>query len=227
MKEYLKATKFINSDHSSIKALALKLTESTDSDKEKALKLYFHVRDTFFYDPYKVDLREEAMRASSLLDRKHGYCGEKACLLAALGRAAGIPSRLGFARVKNHIGTSKLEEILQTDEIVFHGFTEFYLDDKWVKCTPAFNKALCNKLGVVPLDFDGENDSIFQEFTSSGEQFMVYTHNYGSFDDIPTQLMFSELRKYYAHFFNSEMTLDLGEAYFIVPQEEMLKTNKT
>jgi transglutaminase-like putative cysteine protease len=222
MKEYLKPAFYIDSDHEGIIALANSILnadsvqeDSTESNTVKAIKLYLHVRDAYFYDPYKIDLRDDTLKASHLLTRSYGYCGEKACLLAALGRASGIPSRLAFARVTNHIGTSKLEELLKSNELVFHGTTEFYLNEKWVKCTPAFNSGLCDKLGVEPLDFNGVDDSIFQEFNKGGGKYMEYTHDYGSFADLPKDLMMSELEKFYPHVFELK-GIRTPEAYFII-----------
>ena len=215
---YLEPATYVDSNHPGIVELANELTSPYQSPTEKAVTLYYFVRDEYFYDPYKIDLSEDALKASSMLERNYGYCGEKACLLAALGRAAGIPSRLGFARVTNHIGTERLEQILQSNELVFHGFTEFYLNEKWVKCTPAFNKALCTKLGVDVMEFDGKHDSIFQEFDKSGGKFMEYTHDYGSFHDIPRELMLDELKRFYPHVFEMK-GYNTPEAYFLLGEE--------
>ena len=38
-----------------------------------------------------------------------------------------------------------------TDLFAFHGFNEFFLDDTWVKATPAFNLSLCEKFGLRPV----------------------------------------------------------------------------
>ncbi len=126
-------------------------------------------------------------------------------MLAACARVVGIPSRLGFANVRNHIGTSKLEEFLKTDLLVFHGYCELHLEGKWVKATPAFNRQLCRRLGVPPLEFDGQSDSIFQQYTPDGDCFMEYLHDYGQFADVPRELFIHELKKYYAHIFENPL----------------------
>lgn len=198
---YLKPAEFINSDSAEVKSFAQKIIGNSITGIEKAVKLYYAVRDKFNYNPYDVDLSSEAMKASSLLRRNSGYCIEKACLLAACARAAGIPSRLAFANVRNHIGTEKLEKVLKTDVLVFHGYTELFIEGKWVKATPAFNKTLCDKLHVEPLEFDGMTDSIFQEYNKQGGKFMEYLHDYGNFPDIPRELFIAELKKNYPHLF--------------------------
>jgi transglutaminase-like putative cysteine protease len=199
--QYLCPTELIDSDNKNVINYANKHTVDVSDNKLKAIKLYYAIRDDFRYDPYNVELTKNAIKASSLLTRTHGYCIEKANLLAACARVVGIPSRLGFAKVKNHIGTEKLEKLLKTNVLVFHGYTEFYINSKWVKATPAFNIELCQKLNVTPLDFDGENDSVFQQYDKNGGMYMEYIHDYGQFADLPFDLFISELKINYPHLF--------------------------
>ena len=124
--------------------------------------------------------------------------------MAASARYVGIPSRLSFYNVKNHIATERIEKILGTNVLVFHGAAELFLDGKWLKTTPAFNKRLCEKLNVAPLEFDGTADSIFQPFDETGAVFMDYLHEYGDFADFPYELALSEMRRHYSHIFESE-----------------------
>ncbi|MCB9230682.1 MAG: transglutaminase domain-containing protein [Bacteroidia bacterium] len=196
---------FIDSDHPGIVDFARKTVGDLTDPVQKAIKLYYAVRDGWRYDPYDLDLSPAAVKGSHMLSRKHGYCGEKAALLAAAARAVGIPSRLRFANVRNHVGTSRLEERLKTDVLVFHGFNEFFLHGKWVKATPAFNQELCEKLGVEPLEFDGENDSIFQAYDREKGKFMEYLHDYGPFGDVPYELFINELVRNYPHLFVDRM----------------------
>lgn len=205
--QYLTPGEFMNSDHPDvIKYARANAGDSTDL-QEKAKRLYLAVRDGFRYDAYQLDFSKKAMQASDLLQRDYGYCVEKSNLFAACCRAEGIPARLGFANVRNHLGTEKLEKKLKTDVLVFHGYAEVYLDGKWIKATPVFNKELCDKLGVAALDFDGENDNIFQAHSKTGNLFMEYLHDYGVFADVPYELFMSELRKHYAHLTTEIMDL--------------------
>lgn len=197
--KYLKSTDFIDADHPTVQEFAQHTTENAKDEIEMIKSLYYAVRDGFRYDPYRLDFSKEAMKASSLLKRDYGYCVEKSCLFAAACRVIGIPSRLGFANVRNHIGTAKLEAVLQTDVLVFHGYAELYLNGKWIKVTPVFNKELCKKLNVEPLEFNPAGDSIFQEYDQNGGLFMEYLHQYGHFDDIPYELFMAELIKNYPH----------------------------
>ena len=204
MDEYLKPTEFLDSDDATVREFALMHTVGANSDSEKAVSLYYAVRDGFQYDPYVLDLRREGLTASRLLTRMRGYCVEKAILLAASARVVGISSRLSFYIVRNHIATDRLEKVLEKNYLVFHGAAEMLLDGEWRKATPAFNKKLCDFLGVEPLEFDGTQDSIFQEFDRSGNIFMEYLHDYGAFADLPYDMYLEELNKHYPHIFGNE-----------------------
>lgn len=168
--------------------------------KEQILQLYLKVRDGFIYDPYHLDLRPAGLKASSVLLKNRAWCVEKSNVFAAASRRLGIPSRLGYAIVRNHVGVEKLELYLRKPEIVFHGYVEVFLNNKWVACTPAFDQRICRLSGVPPLEFDGVNDSMFQTF-SNDQKFMEYLHYYGTFEDVPVDLMNAEMEKHYPHLF--------------------------
>jgi len=213
MQEYLRPTEFLDSDHPDVRDFAVRNTASAESDRDKAVSLYYAVRDGFQYDPYVLDLRRDSLRASKLLTKTRGYCVEKAVLLAATARSVGIPSRLSFYIVRNHIATERLAQALEKDYLVFHGAAEMYLDGKWLKTTPAFNKRLCDFLGVEPIEFDGTADAIFQEYDREGNVFMEYLHDYGAFDDMPYQMFLDELDKHYPHLTQNPRFVTEGLVY--------------
>jgi transglutaminase-like putative cysteine protease len=167
---------------------------------ELAIELYLFVRDYFLYDPFHLDLRSEALIASNIFLKNRAWCVEKSIVLAALLRKVDIPARLGFAIVTNHLGMDRLQQYLRKNEIVFHGYVECFLDGKWVKCTPAFDKRICRVSGVEPLEWDGKQDSLLQAFNGS-KQFMEYNHFYGSFQDLPLMFMNQEMYNHYPHLF--------------------------
>jgi transglutaminase-like putative cysteine protease len=196
--QYLKPTEIIDSDHPKIAAYAAKFTADDDGNPiAQAVKLYYAVRDNIWYDPYYPFYLPEHYRASNVLASGRGYCVCKAVLLCALGRAAGIPSRVGFATVRNHLATRQLLEFLGSDLFVYHGYTEFYLEGKWVKATPAFNRELCLRHKVEPLEFNGREDSIFHAFNRERKKFMEYLEDHGSFADIPLPQILDAWRRAY------------------------------
>ncbi|GIV35174.1 MAG: hypothetical protein KatS3mg031_2709 [Chitinophagales bacterium] len=202
--QYLQPGKYIDSDHPEVRAFAFKHKGDSADLLRQAVSLYYAVRDGFIYDPFHVDLSEEHLKASALLARGRGFCVEKAALLAACARVIGIPSRIGLADVRNHLGAERLQKILQSDVFACHGFTELFLEGRWVKATPAFNKSLCEKLGVNPLEFDGKKDSIFQEYdghNGNERKFMEYLTDHGSFSDVPRAFIIQTLHTHYPHLF--------------------------
>jgi len=196
--EYLTPTDIIDSDHATIVDLVAGLTADCGEDPvQRAVNLYYYVRDAIRYDPYVPFYLPEHYRASSVLKAGRGYCVSKAAVLCAMGRAAGIPARIGFATVKNHLATRELVEYMGSDLFVCHGFTDLYLADQWVKATPAFNSELCRHFGVAPLEFDGTADSTMQAYTSDKQPFMEYLEYTGIYSDVPVQVILREWRKTY------------------------------
>ncbi len=179
----LAPTPLIDSDHPAVIAFARHAGGS--SARERAVELYYAVRDEFRYDPYRIDLEPAGMRASRVLEIGFGWCVPKAALLAAAARAVGIPARVGYADVRNHLSTERMRSMLQTDLFIWHGYTELWLDGAWVKATPAFNVQLCERFGLLPLEWDGRDHSLYHAFDGEGRRHMEYVHQRGTFDDVP------------------------------------------
>ena len=167
------------------------------TDVERAVALYYAVRDGFRYDPYRIDLSPQGMKASAVLANGYGWCVTKATLLAAACRAGGIPARVGFADVRNHLSTERMRQMMGTDLFYWHGFTEILLEGRWLKATPAFNIELCDRFGLLPLEFDGRHDSIYHPFDRHGHRHMEYVAQRGSFDDVPLAQMVAEFATLY------------------------------
>jgi transglutaminase-like putative cysteine protease len=182
---YIKPTNTIDSTHEAVMDFAIKIVGDRKDPLKNAVDLYYAVRDGIWYDPYYPFYLPEHYRASNILKSGSGYCVSKASLLCALGRACGIPTRIGFADVRNHLSTEELSKALGSDLFVYHGFVEFYLEDSWVKATPAFNKELCIRHKVAPLEFNGREDSMFQPYNLEKKQFMEYVAQHGTYSDIP------------------------------------------
>ncbi|GAA4330763.1 transglutaminase family protein [Variovorax defluvii] len=187
----------IDSDHPSIVAFARSTTAGIGDDKDKAISLYLAVRDRLRYDPYNIDHTEGGFRASRCLASGRGFCITKAAVLAAAARAVFIPARVGYADVRNHLTSPRLEAMMKTDLFVFHGYAEMFLGGRWVKATPAFNLTLCAKAGIEPLEFDGVNDSIFHPFDASGRQHMEYVRDRGTYEDVPRDEILAAWRAVY------------------------------
>jgi len=197
---YLAPTKIIDCDHPLVGEYAEEILRKHATDPvAMAVALYYKVRDGISYNPYVAYHLEESYQASNVIKRKKGYCVSKAALLCALGRYCGIPSRIGFATVRNHIATKQLVALMGTNEFAYHGYTEFYLNGKWLVATPAFDKKTCERHGVDALEFDGEADSKYQAFNSGKTQFLEYLVDHGSYADIPVNQIIAEFRRKYGN----------------------------
>jgi transglutaminase-like putative cysteine protease len=194
---YLRPTAIIDSDHVAVAAFARDAVGDVKGPVERAVTLYLAVRDGIRYDPYSPFHLPEHYRASSVLQRQKSFCIPKASLLCALGRVWGIPSRVGFGTVRNHLATKQLIDYMGSNLFVYHGFVEFYLEGKWVKATPAFNKELCARHQVPPLEFNGREDSLFQPFNLSNQRYMEYEEYSGSYDDIPVAVIIEAWNRTY------------------------------
>ena len=194
-KPYLMPTSIIDSDHKSVQDFALDVAGQTRKPIEIAAKLFLAVRDGIRYDPYSPFYLPEHYRASYVLKRGRGFCIPKASLLCTLGRVCGIPSRVGFATVRNHLATKQLIDYLGSDLFTYHAFVEFYLEGKWVKATPAFNKELCERHKVTPLEFNGREDALFQPYNQAHQKFMEYVEYQGVYADIPVDRIVDAWRR--------------------------------
>jgi transglutaminase-like putative cysteine protease len=137
------------------------------------------------------------VRASAALTKRRGWCAPKAALLAACCRTVGIPARLGFADVRNHISTERLRQLMKTDIFYWHGYTSIYLNGVWIKATPAFNIELCERFKIKPLEFDGRGDALLQPFDLQGNQHMEYIRDRGEFLDVPVDRIAATFEREY------------------------------
>lgn len=183
--ECLSPRAYIDSDHPRVVEFGRDTVAGISDRVEQAVTLYYAVRDQIRYDPYNTPLKPHAYKASTCLTQGFGYCVTKAALMAAAARAVGIPTRVGFADVRNHMTTKRLTEYMGTDVFYYHGYTDLWLDGKWVKATPAFNKELTDKFRLKPLEFDGREDSIYHPFDLQGQRHMEYLRYHGAFVDVP------------------------------------------
>jgi transglutaminase-like putative cysteine protease len=198
---FLAPGQYIDSDHPKVAAFAREHAKGA-SDLERAVALYYAVRDGVRYNPFLDFTDDASFRASHCLEAGEGFCVGKAALLAACARVVGIAARVGFADVKNHLSTPRLLETLGSDLFIYHGYTELFLGGRWVKATPAFNLELCRKFRVRPLEFDGRSDSIFHPFDEDDRRHMEYLRERGAFADVPAEEIQRAFREAYPRLYS-------------------------
>jgi len=197
MRQYIQPSPAIDCNSNAVAEFTKEHSGDSSDHREQAVSLYHAVRDGIRYDPYNINLSIEGLRASTTLQIGRGWCVTKAILLAACCRSIGIPARLGFADVRNHLTTARMREHMKTDVFFWHGYTSIYLGGAWVKATPAFNIELCRRFRFKPLDFDGRSDSIYHPFDLEGKRHMEYLEYRGEFADVPLDQIAETFRREY------------------------------
>ncbi len=196
--EYLQSTRFLDSDSEAVRDFAQRAAGSETSDIARAVKLFYAVRDGIRYDPFTMRLEPDIYIASHVLAAKSAYCMPKANLLAAAARALDIPCAIGLSDVVNHLTTEKLKSLMGgTTYFMHHGYAVFYLQGKWVKAAPAFNIELCDRFGVLPTEFDGCSDAIFQPYDAKQRRHMEYVKDHGTWSEFPFDKVEQDFRAFY------------------------------
>jgi transglutaminase-like putative cysteine protease len=210
---YLQTTKFFDFHKTKVKQKALEITEGCDSDKEKAIALFYWVRDNIKYNMQLfVPKNINNFKASKVLHKKQGFCVSKSILLSSLARAVGIPARIHLVDLINHLVSQKVIDFMQERVMYYHGFSELYLDSKWVKLTPSFDKETAIRAGFLPMcEFDGVHDAIFPTYDINGNKFGEYVRDRGVHADLPLDeidKVFREKYEMYRMFLNGSVKLD-------------------
>jgi transglutaminase-like putative cysteine protease len=195
---YLQPTRYFDFDTEIVRDFAAGAIDGARDDVEKAVKLYYAVRDRVRYDPYFMSDDPGHYRASYVLEAGSGFCIQKANLLVACARSVGIPTGLGLSNVTNHLCSERLLRIMDGKTLfIHHGYAVMYLDGKWIKAAPAFNIELCDRFHVEPTEFDGRANALFQEFDKMGRRHMEYESDHGIWSDYPHDKVTTDFRDYY------------------------------
>ena len=196
--EYLCSTRFLDSDSDAVRRFAQQAAGSEASDTGRAVKLFYAVRDGIRYDPFSMRLDPDIYVASHVLAAKSAYCIPKAILLAAAARTLGIACAIGLSDVVNHLTTEKLKAVMGgTTYFMHHGYAVLYLEGQWVKAAPAFNIELCTRFGVLPTEFDGRSDAIFQPYDAHERRHMEYVKDHGMWSEFPYGRVEADFRAFY------------------------------
>jgi len=186
---YLQPTKFFNFDKKFVRDKAFEITEGIVTEKEKAIALFYWVRDEIKYNMHTyIPSIKANFKASVTLRRKNGFCVSKSVLLSSFARAIGIPARIHLVDLINHKISQKIIDFMGTNVMHYHGYSELYLNNKWVKLTPSFDPKTAIKGGFIPMvEFDGENNAVFATYDNEGRPFGEYTEDRGIHADLPLE----------------------------------------
>ena len=199
---YLQPSEFFDFNKKSVMNTAFEITNNLKSQKEKAIALFYWVRDEIKYNmALFIPKVKNYFIASKTIRRREGFCVSKSILLSTLARAVGIPARIHLVDLINHLISQKVIDFMGHNVMYFHAYSEFYLNNKWVKLTPSFDKGTAIRGGFLPMvEFDGENDAVFPPYDVNGNKFGEYVGDRGVHADLPLdeiEKLFQEKYKMY------------------------------
>ena len=111
MNEYLQPGRYVDSTHPAVIGFA-RLHAHGANDRERAMALYYAVRDTIRYNPFQNFMADDTYRASACLERNLGF-RHAGCRLGA-GR-----QRLQLGHRPHHFAPCVVQPILQLLDLCF------------------------------------------------------------------------------------------------------------
>lgn len=187
----------LDCNHPVIQKTINQVTAGCQDEIEVMQKLFLFVRDQIPYNMYAVSGNPLYYRSSKVLEMGTGYCMQKAILFTSLGRAAGVPSRLVLAAIRNHLTPPEVVEILGGNIFFPHAYSQFFLAGRWINIAATYDKPLSERMGTAVLEFNGHDDTLLPETDLAGRRFIEYMENFGTFDDLPWQLITEKMPHYY------------------------------
>ncbi len=180
---YLAPTSFIESEHSAIRAVAERLGLAALEPRARAAAAFHFVRDEVRYE-FVAKLAPEYYKASRVLADGRGFCVQKAVLLCALGRTAGLPTALVVSDLRDRTLPESLVQALKTDVFYHHGLNAFHLDGRWIQADASLSSDLAERRGYLLPSFDGVSEALLSPVTRTGEPHTEYVAFHGRYPDL-------------------------------------------
>ena len=137
----LGSTDVIDTEHPTIAAWVARVGKQPRA-------LFMTVRDQVEYDLAPSLTTRASWLASATLERKTGFCQQKAVALAAVLRYAGIPAAIDFQHIRDHkLIEPKFAKVLPGGIIAFHGRVRAFIDDAWIVLDPSLDMMMCAARG--------------------------------------------------------------------------------
>ena len=122
---WLGATQLLDLEDPRLRMRASALTQFSLNDRAKALAIYAFVKRMPYSRPFKMSHRT----ARAVLDSGKGDGPDKATLMIALLRSAGVPARLRIVRMDGRI----LRGVVNHLGWISWPFVEAWLDGRWIR----------------------------------------------------------------------------------------------
>jgi len=200
IEQFLRPTPYIDCDAQPVQEKALEIVQGISAERDRAIRVFYAVRDGIRYTIYGKRSLPEHFRASFILAAGEGYCVQKAVLLVALSRAVLIPARLRFASIRSHLMSKEMLEKRGSNFFPYHGYADLHIEGSWVKAAPTFDLVSCMNAGLSPVEFDGRHDALLPSAALDGRRHIEYVEDRGFFEDVPFDaIMAASLRHKYVN----------------------------
>lgn len=130
MEKFLETTDIINLDSDVVIGTTREVIGDSATPKEAAMKIFFFMRDEI-----RFALTPQLERASTVIERRTGYCVSKTTAMVAMLRAANILARYHFASLRKESVKGLMGEVgyrFMPEIIPGHCWVEMYLNGKWI-----------------------------------------------------------------------------------------------
>jgi transglutaminase-like putative cysteine protease len=152
---------------------------------ERAARVFEFVRDEITYD-FLAKLKREEYEASYTLRVGQGFCTQKAVLLAALGRGAGIPTALVLTDLRDNSLPERVVRAMGGSNLFeYHGLVAFHLGGRWVKADATLSPDVVRRRRYRPVEFNGRQDALLAATTLEGKPHIRYESVRGVYADLP------------------------------------------
>lgn len=200
--------------HPEVQRQSAKLVEHARDETEKARILFEFVRDSIAYTfSWRRDEAEDeplptaSFRASATLHRGSGMCIQKAVLLCALSRAAGLQVRLAFQSLRDYRLPRELVALMG-DVLTPHGLVAVRINGRFVRLDPSLDRSLCERKGYRLTEFSATEDALLPSLDVNGKRHFEILEELGEFDSFPTDFVMSIFAKRFG-----ELDVDAVRAY--------------
>lgn len=179
-------TDVIASGHPDIIACTHQVTVGCTSEFDRARAIFTFVRDEIRYNFTPILLERDDWHAANTLQRGDGFCQQKAVLLAALARAAGIPSAIGFQHLRDHkLLQTRYEEALPEGIIPYHGLTYLWLDGAWRIADATLDAGLCRRRDYRLVELQPDEHARLPKTDQHGAPHFDILNEFGPYPDLP------------------------------------------
>jgi transglutaminase-like putative cysteine protease len=178
-------TDVIEPGHPLVAATAERVAGSASDPAEITRRLFDWVRDELPYDMAPLLGSRADWRASATLERGHGFCQQKAIVLASLLRARGIPAALCFQDLHDHKIPERYAEFLGGRRLEVHGLTAVHADGHWWRIDATLPRSLCERKGYRLVEYEPRRDCLLPATDLQGEPHFTLIRDLGMSADLP------------------------------------------